>query len=114
MNSWPGATRPEDMSKERVAVSGGCSEALDCLERLELDLLLLDLKMPGMSGIELVERAREKAGRVPIVIVSGYVAPADREHLRKLNVAVALSKPVDLETLKETLVRAISGSRPDS
>ncbi len=68
---------------EQLNVNVSCfSSAADCLEQLypqECDLLITDLKMPEMDGIELARRARLLAPWMPIMIITGYGALSKSE-----------------------------------
>lgn len=90
--------------KVRIAKDGKI--ALVAVEEDCPDVMLLDLAMPGMSGLELANHMRRAKGRKPLVItVSGF---ADRESQQKAMDAGAhlhLAKPVDLHVLKGLLER---------
>lgn len=82
-----------------VETAGSGEEALDLLGRLEVDLLLTDLAMPQMSGVELAARIRQRMPELPIVFMSGNL---DSEQLRSEiseGQAVFLQKPVTLAAL---------------
>lgn len=68
--------------------------------------LLLDLNMPGLSGLELVRRARRHAFTGPIVIMSGRVSREERQELNALGVAAIVAKPFTLATLGQVLAQA--------
>ncbi len=87
----------------------GCAadgeEAVDLVECRLPDLLITDIKMPVLSGLDLVERIRRANGDLRIVIVSGY---SEFEYARRaieLGVDEYVLKPVDVESLGETLRR---------
>jgi len=59
-----------------VIQAAGGSEALQLIaERPELRVLITDVRMPGMSGIELAEKARRENGSLKIILISGYFQP---------------------------------------
>lgn len=81
----------------------GGEEALDLVGRCGPDVVLSDVRMPGMDGLELARRLREEAPSVAVVIVSGY---EDFEYARsamKAGVVDYLLKPVKAEQLKAVL-----------
>lgn len=55
-----------------VATAGSGEEALIVMQEREVDLVITDLRMPGMSGIELIEALQERCPRVPVILMSGY------------------------------------------
>ncbi|MGD2279244.1 MAG: response regulator [Candidatus Omnitrophota bacterium] len=59
------------------------------------DLLLLDIKMPGVDGPGILEELRKQGRKVPVILITGTV----RDYSKKLGVDVILRKPVDLNEL---------------
>ncbi len=55
-----------------VAVCSSGKEALDVIQKNDIDIIFLDVEMPEMSGIQLAARIREKLPRLPIVYVTGF------------------------------------------
>jgi len=87
-----------------VALSG--EEAMKKLEEDPPDVLLVDLKMPGMDGMEVVRRAREAYPGVQVVMLTGHGSEADELEARRLGVFDYLRKPIALEQLMRTLKAA--------
>jgi YesN/AraC family two-component response regulator len=90
---------------ECVGSAADGEEAVDLVECRLPDLLLTDIKMPVLGGLELVERIRRANPDLRIVIVSGY---SEFEYARRaieLGVDEYILKPVDVESLSETLRR---------
>jgi len=80
-------------------------EALEILSREHVDLIVSEMRLTGMSGLELLSEVRERYPHVVRIVLSGY---ADRDVILK-TVEIAhqyLSKPWDDETLKSTISRA--------
>ncbi len=87
------------------AVNG--AEGLEKIKELEPDIVLADIMMPIMDGIEMIRRAKEEASFKPVILTS-Y---ADFEYAKKaidLNVSAYLMKPVDEEELKKNIAKIIS------
>jgi CheY-like chemotaxis protein len=65
-----------------VVQAGSGEEALPLLEsRMDIGMLITDVRMPGMSGLELAELARQRDSRLKVIVISGYFLPqpiADR------------------------------------
>lgn len=60
----------------RVIRAGSGEEALLCLDRdEEPDMIITDVRMPGMSGLELAERVRARDEHVKLLLISGYFLP---------------------------------------
>lgn len=60
---------------EVVAEAGGGLEALECVDRLGPDVVVLDISMPGLSGLEVTKLLREKSTTLGILILSMYDRP---------------------------------------
>lgn len=88
---------------EVVATAGDGIEALDILGRTELDLILLDIEMPGMTGLQMAERLVGRAAGPAIVFVTAY----DRFAIQAfaVNAVGYLLKPVDPVLLQATIER---------
>jgi len=74
------------------------------------DIILLDLRMPGLSGIETLRRIREKDEDVIVIILTAY---GDAETVREaadLNVYEYMSKPFHNETVKEIIKEALASA----
>lgn len=76
-------------------------EALATLERLRPALLLLDLMMPGMDGVEVLNRIRANPDHrdLPVIVLSGDVHSRRTSELHALDVSGLLAKPVDFDEL---------------
>jgi len=81
-------------------------EALAALRREEFDVLLTDLRMPGMDGIGLLKAIREEALDVVPVLFTGYGDVENAVAAMKLGAFDFLPKPVSLDTLTSTVARA--------
>ena len=90
---------------ECVGTAADGEEAVELIECRMPDLLVTDIKMPVLGGLELVERIRRTNPDLRIVIVSGY---SEFEYARRaieLGVDEYVLKPLDVESLRETLRR---------
>jgi len=74
------------------------------------DCLLLDVRMPGMTGLDLYERIRSDGSTVPTIFITGHGdADLEKYALRRGSVAV-LSKPIDEDTLLAAINTAVQKS----
>lgn len=65
----------EDFGYRVIGVSSG-EEALLCLDHDDMpDMIISDIRMPGMSGLELAERVRARGGCMKLLLISGYFLP---------------------------------------
>lgn len=95
----------EDEGYDSILAENGI-DALEILSRQTPSLLLVDLLMPVMNGVELIGRVRRDArwSDIPIVVMTAAGENIFGPELESLNVSV-LTKPVDLSRLAEVLAR---------
>ena len=86
-----------------VAVAGSGEQALALLATRRFDALVTDMKMPSMSGAELVKRVREIEPGLPTLIVSAYTSGDELRAASEQGLLAALSKPVPLKELLHLL-----------
>lgn len=93
---------------EVVQASGG-TEALACLARQseEIDMVLSDVTMPGMTGIDLSYQIRELYPSMPVAIVSGDVSELERSIIGRADVPF-IKKPFHAESLYSAVREAIA------
>jgi DNA-binding NtrC family response regulator len=91
-----------------VALNG--EQALAMLEGEVPDVMVLDLKMPGMGGLEVLERVKKHYPRVQVIILTGHGSDAEEVQARRLGAFDYLNKPVDINDLMES-VRAAGLAR---
>lgn len=70
----------------------------------DVDLLILDYKMPGMDGLTLLAELRRREVRARCVLISAFVNDAVRQQAELLGVDRILEKPVDVSSLRSALV----------
>jgi signal transduction histidine kinase len=96
-----------------TATATNGEEALQVLKRDRFDLMITDIKMPRMSGIELIRRSREFTPHLPTVIVSGAGTLSEAAEAVNLKVFHYLHKPItDLEELRRVALDAIIANSP--
>ena len=88
-----------------VSVHTDATEALAALRANpdRFDAVVLDLAMPGLSGFDLVEEARQLRPDLVLIISSGLVSGDQRERATRLGVGAILPKPVSIESIAETV-----------
>ncbi len=78
-------------------------EGLKTLSEHSVDVVVTDVGMPGMGGLEMAKAAKEIAPAVPIVIVTGWAEREDIASARGKHVDAVLIKPVDPEALAQAV-----------
>ena len=96
----------EDEGYEALAAASG-SEALEMLEAQHIDCLILDLLMPEMGGMQVLEALQTRNLQLPIIVVSADIQEWVRTSCLELGVREFLTKPVKQEALCTALKNAI-------
>ena len=78
---------------------GDGAEAWECIKAYTFDLLLTDIVMPGMDGIELAKRAAELNATLKIMFITGFAAVALHPNSQAPKQAKVLSKPFHLREI---------------
>lgn len=87
-----------------VAYDG--ESALAMVQEEEPEVMILDLKMPGIDGIEVLRRVKATRPDIEVIILTGHGSEDDRETCMALGAFAYLHKPVNIEQLSETLKKA--------
>jgi DNA-binding NtrC family response regulator len=74
-------------------------EAVAKVETLELDCVLMDLKMPGLTGVEALKLIKAHKPDLPVVMMSAYATEEQVEEARRLGAYSILTKPVDIQLI---------------
>jgi DNA-binding NtrC family response regulator len=82
-------------------------QALEFLEFQTYDTVITDISMPGLGGVELLRRIKERHSATPVIVISGR-ADEYRESLVKMGVFACFSKPFALSELEDTVNQAIA------
>ena len=91
----------------RVTTTTSAREGIDLLAREEIDLVLLDIRMPDLDGIEFLRRARALSPETEVVIVTGYATIDTAVEAIKLGAFDYLEKPVSPPQLIVAAARAL-------
>lgn len=87
-----------------VAYDG--QSALDMIKEEEPDVMILDLKMPGINGIEVLKQVKQTNPLIEVIILTGQGSEADKKLCMELGAFAYLEKPVDVSVLSETIKKA--------
>lgn len=94
------------------ATSG--QDALELLQRKCYDVVLLDVKMPGLGGFEIIRKIKEEWPALRVVLLTGHGSTQDAEDAKRLGAFEYVMKPVSIDDLVR-IIRAAreSGTRDD-
>ena len=92
---------------------------LSALASSEVGLLILDLRMPGMNGWEVLRRLKDPGDpgsppttRPPVIVISAQSDPETQRFATRLGAAAFLAKPIDLHDLSHTVRRVLRQTQP--
>jgi len=90
-----------------MVVTGNGLEALAALDKGRFDLVLMDVQMPEMSGLEAVSLIRQKeketGGHIPVIAMTAYAMKDDKQRCLDAGMDAYISKPIDKKTLFEAI-----------
>lgn len=91
----------------QVLLAKDGQECLDMIRRERLCLILLDIRLPGMDGIEVLERIKKIRPEIPVIVVSAMGTHKTVIDALKLGAADFIAKPLDVIQTRDTVRRAL-------
>lgn len=95
-----------------VVTASNAQEALNKVQEGDYDVVFTDIKMPGMSGIDLAERLKVERPWTPVVIVTGYGSKSNQERAEAVGVSSFLQKPLSPEMIEGSMRKALLEAVP--
>lgn len=89
-----------------AAVSYDGESALHLIQEEEPEVMIIDLRMPGIDGFEVLRRVKQTTPEVEVVILTAQGSAVDRKRAMELGAFAFLQKPVDIDILSDTLRQA--------
>ena len=86
--------------------------ALEAVEQRVPDLVLTDLGMPGMSGLDLADELRARWPDLPVALVTGWGSTVDQERTRQAGIVQVLGKPFRMADVRGLLARVLRSRGP--
>jgi len=87
----------------RVKIADGAPRALELLGEEPIDVILSDVRMPGMSGLDLLRHVKEQDPDIQLVLMSAYSSVKDAVEAIQLGAADYVEKPIDFRRLERVL-----------
>jgi CheY-like chemotaxis protein len=91
-----------------VITAENADQALQRLQEQEYDLVVTDIRMPGMDGVALAERVRAQRPWLPVVIITGYGSSNSEQRARAAGVAAFVHKPLTPESIESSTSYAMA------
>ncbi|OEU47435.1 MAG: histidine kinase [Desulfobacterales bacterium C00003060] len=101
----------EDNTDHEVETTNNPSEALKMVRENDFDLVISDLKMPGMNGMELYDEIKEINPDLPLIVVTAYGSLETADEAMKKGVADFLTKPFRKDGILFTINRVLELAR---
>lgn len=89
-------------------------QALSFVEGQEPDVMVLDLKMPGIDGMEVLRQVKKSHPKIQVIILTGHGTEKDEEEARRLGAFDYLEKPVPLDVLIKKMKQAVKQKMEDA
>jgi two-component system response regulator HydG len=95
----------------RCELAADAAGALDAIQHTNFDAVVCDVRMDGMSGLELLDRAKRADPDLPFVVITGHGAIQEAVSALKLGAFQYMTKPCDPDELREVVGHAIESRR---
>jgi DNA-binding NtrC family response regulator len=96
----------------QVSLAADAEEALESLENFDYNLLIVDKNLPGLSGLELMEKVRELRPQAEFMVITGYASYQSAVEALRLGALDYLEKPFeDIDLIKKKIDRAVERQR---
>ncbi|UCC38204.1 MAG: response regulator [Candidatus Aminicenantes bacterium] len=89
--------------KYLVYLAKDSREALQRFEKADIDLIIADLKLPYLNGVEMVAKFRESGYRGEVILISAFPDLVKVDELSNLSISHFFVKPLDLEALNQSI-----------
>ena len=88
------------------AVAYDGESALNLVAEDEPEVMIIDLKMPGIDGMEVLKKVKETRPEIEVIVLTGHGSEKDRQQCMELGAFAYLQKPVDIDEISEMLKKA--------
>ena len=95
-----------------VVLADSGEKGLEVFRRARPDVVVLDLKMPGMGGLTVLQEIRRLNPKQPVIILTGAGTPESEQQARELGVTEYVEKHFSLHLLEDALKRLLSSPAP--
>jgi DNA-binding NtrC family response regulator len=109
-----GLARLGESLGHKVVTAPSAEQAFDEVERQAPDLIVLDVRLPGMNGLAAIERFQKALGAVPIIVITAYGDLGTAVEAVRRGAFDYIAKPFDAQKVKGALVRALLSEEDQS
>jgi CheY-like chemotaxis protein len=104
-------TLSKDYKKYEVLIANDGEKALEIMETVHVDLVITDIRMPGLSGLDLLEEIREKYPQAKVIIMTAYGNHEVQREANERGCLHYIEKPFKIEDLRNLILEAVSSSK---
>jgi DNA-binding NtrC family response regulator len=101
-----------DLRGVRAEGATNGTDALRLLEERSYDVVVMDVRMPGLGGLDVIRRIKQTQPNLAVVLISGHGSREDLDEGRRLGAFDYLQKPVDIDDLMDIIQRAAVVTEP--
>ena len=83
------------------------NEALQCIQKDKIDIVTLDLTMPGLSGIEVLKQIKKSNADIEVIVVSAYGTPQNTQEAARLGANDFIIKPFNTPDLIDSICKSV-------
>ena len=94
-----------------VSVAPDAATALEIQENEEIDLVITDIRMPGMSGLDLLAELKLRSSELPVIMITAFASPDDAVLAMKNGAFDYITKPFKVDEIK-SVIRAATSRKP--
>ena len=98
-------------SSYEISEAQTASEALEHLRRQQTELVITDVRMPGISGVELLKRLHNQHPSIVVILVTAFATVASAVEAMRLGAHDYLTRPIDIDELRSVIQRALDCHR---
>jgi two-component system alkaline phosphatase synthesis response regulator PhoP len=91
----------------QVHIAHNGKDALSILERMQFDIVFLDINMPDKSGIEIIQKLKNEGNKVRIIVVSAVDNEIAKTYIEEFGIDSYIIKPYKIDYLKAEITKAI-------
>ena len=96
----------------QVETAPNGDDALECFKNNNFDLVISDIRMPGMSGLDLLNSIKENSPEIPVIMITAFASPDDAVSAMKNGAFDYISKPFNVDEIKSVIKSATSSTLP--
>ena len=89
-------------------------EALDLFEKENINLVITDIRMPGIGGLNLLEKVKENKSTMPVIMITAYASPEDAVQAMKGGAFDYITKPFKVDEIKNVIKTALSTAESEN